>query len=296
LKLNLRRQWLQSFTPTPKRQILLAETMPCNICGSEINQNQEFCENCGTVTTAEDLLSIAMLDAIKMKDINFPKSDKLNQDFIHNEIKKAGYKLSNEDLVGAEAIYENIAVSYNVPAAWLYLGRLKLLQLENGTGTVKQALNCFTKASEKLPGAKPVYQVMYSSLSRQLIARFLNLYLETIAETKKAKSGRFWNVALVGLSVGLGNQRSKTGNNAFRGAAGVAGAAYGLNKINQHSQNLAASEDVKNFLENTISQLIAGVEVFCSDYEPAYKDFSEYIERIANSNKSLKIFREIGGE
>ncbi len=265
--------------------------MYCNICGSQINSDQEFCYNCDTVTTAEDLLSIAMLDAIKMKDIDFPKTGKPTQDLIHTEIKKAGYRISNEDISGAENIYENLAISYNVPMAWLYLGKLKLLELENGAGTVKQALDCFTKASEKLPAAKTVYQVMYVSLSRQLIARFINLYLETIAETKKAKSGRFWNAALVGLSVGLGNQRSKTGNNAFRGAAGVAGAAYGLNKIGQHSQNLQETERIKVFLENTISQLIAGVKIFCSDYEPAYKSFSEYIERIANSNKSLKMLR-----
>ena len=224
-----------------------------------------------------------------MKDIDFPKSGKPTQDLIYNEIKRAGYKLSNEDLLGAENIYENLAVSYNVPQAWMFLGKLKLLQLENGTGTVKQALDCFIKASEKLPGAKIVYQSMYASLSRQLIARFVNLYLETIAETKKAKSGRFWNAALVGLSVGLGNQRSKTGNNAFRGAAGVAGAAYGLNKIGQHSQNIAASKDIGVFLESTISQLAAGTQIFCSDYEPVYKPFAEYIEKIANSNKSLKV-------
>jgi hypothetical protein len=263
--------------------------MLCNICGSQINPNQEFCDNCETVTTAEDLLSIAMLDAIKMQDITFPKSDNPVQNLIHNEIKKAAYKLSNEDLSGAEAIYENLAISYNVPMAWIYLGKLKLLQLENGTGSVKQALNCFTKASEKLPAAKTLYQVMYLSLSRQLIAKFLNLYLEMIAETKKQKSGRFWNAALVGLSVGLGNQRSKTGNNAFRGAAGVAGAAYGLNKIGQHSQNLKEVEEEKLLIESTISQLIAGVTIFCSDCEPAYQSFSEYIERIANSNKSLKL-------
>jgi hypothetical protein len=265
--------------------------MSCNICGSQINPNQEFCDNCGTITTAENLLAVAMLSAIAMKDINFPKVDDPVQNFIHNEAKKAGYKLDNGDMSGAENIYENLAISHNVSLAWLYLGKLKLLQLESGTGSVKQALNCFAKASEKLPAAKIVYQGMYASLSRQLIAKFLNLYLETIAETKKAKSGRFWNAALVGLSVGLGNQRSKNGNNAFRGAAGVAGAAYGLNKINRHSQNLQESEAVKVFLENTISQLIAGVKIFCSDYEPAYKDFSEYIERIANSNKSLKMLR-----
>jgi len=263
--------------------------MLCNICGSQINLNQEFCDNCETITTAEDLLSTAMLDAIKMQDINFPKSDKPVEDFVHDEFKKAGYKLSNEDLSAAEAIYENLAISYNVPMAWCYLGKLKLLQLEDGTGSVKQALNCFTKASEKLPVAKNVYQVMYVALSRQLIARFLNLYSETIAETKKAKSGRFWNAALVGLSVGLGNQNTKTGNNTFRGAAGVAGAAYGLNKIGQHSQSLKETEDIKLSIENTISQLIAGVKIFCSDYEPAYKPFSEYIEKITSNNKSLKI-------
>ena len=263
--------------------------MYCNICGSQINLDQEFCYNCDTVTTAEDLLSTTLLDAIKMKDIDFRKTGKPNQDLIHTEIKKAGYKLSNEDISGAKNIYENLAVSYNVPMAWIYLGKLKLIELENGTGTVKQALNCFTKASEKLPAAKTVYQVMYVALSRQLIARFINLYLQTIAETKKAKSGRFWNAALVGLSVGLGNQRSKTGNNAFRGVAGVAGAAYGLNKINQHSQNIEASEDVKAFLGSTISQLAAGVQIFCSDYEPVYKPFAEYIEKMANSNKSLEV-------
>ncbi len=183
--------------------------MFCKICGSKLDantikklDNAEFCDNCETITTAENLLAVAMLDAIKMQDINFPKSDNPSQDFIHNEIKRAGYKLSNEDLSGAEAIYENLAISYKVPLAWVYVGKLKLLQLENGTGSVKQALNCFMKASEKLPTAKTVYQVMYLSLSRQLIARFLNLYLETIAEAKKAKSSRFWNAALVGFSVG----------------------------------------------------------------------------------------------
>jgi len=265
--------------------------MFCNICGSKINPGQEFCDNCDTITTAEDLLSTAMLDAIKMKDIDFPKSDNPTQNFINTEIKKAGYKLSNEDISGAEAIYENIAISYNVPMAWLYLGELKLLQLENGTGTVKQALNCFTKASELLPGAKTLYQVKYASLSRQTIAKFLNLYLETVASAKKEKRGRFWSAAIIGLSIGLGNQRSKTGNNVFRGAAGVAGAAHGLNKMGQHSQNLKEVESVRLFLENIIPQLIAGVKMFCSNYEPVYKSFSEYTERITNSNKSLKLFR-----
>jgi hypothetical protein len=264
--------------------------MTCNICGSQLKPNQEFCDNCDTVTTAEDLVSTAMLDAIKMQDINFQKGDKPVEDLVHNEFKKAGYKLSNEDLSGAEEIYENLAISYNVPMAWVYLGKLKLLGLENGTGSVKQALNCFTKASEKLPTAKNVLQVMYLALSRQLIARFFNLYLETAAEAKKAKSSKFWNAALVGLSVGLGNQRSQTGNNTFRGVAGVAGAAYGLNKIGQHSQSLKETEDIKLYLGNMISQLISGVRIFCSDYELAYKPFTEYIERIANNNKSLKIF------
>ncbi len=263
--------------------------MLCNICGSKINPDQEFCGNCDTVTTAEDLLSTAMLDAIKIRGIDFLKSDNPAQNLINTEVKKAGYKLSNEDISGAEAIYENIAISYNVPMAWLYLGELKLLQLEGGTGTVKQALNCFTKASELLPGAKTLYQVKYLSLSRQLIAKFLNLYSETIASAKREKSGRFWSAAIVGLSIGLGNQRSKNGNNVFRGAAGVAGAVHGLNKMGQHSQNLKDVESVKLFLENTISQLIAGVKMFCSDYEPAYKSFSEYVERIVSNNKFIKL-------
>jgi hypothetical protein len=151
--------------------------------------------------------------------------------------------------------------------------------------------DCFTKASKSLPQAKSVLQVMYSSLSRQLIARFVNLHMETITEMKKEKSGRFWNTALMGLSAGIGNQRSKTGNNAFRAAAGVAGAAYGINKMGQHSQNLKEAENVKLFIEDTISQLIAGVKIFCSDYELAYKPFSEYIERITSNNKLLKLSR-----
>ncbi len=254
--------------------------MVCKICGSELSPNQEFCANCDTVTSAEDLLSVAMLDAIKMKDINFPKENDPVKNLINTEIKKAGYKLFNEDLAGAESIYENLAISYNVPMAWVYLGKLKLLELENGTGTVKQALNCFTKASEKLPAAKIVYQAMYAALSRQLIARFVNLYLETIAETKKAKRGRLWNAALVGLSVGMGNKRSNANNNVFRGAAGVAGVMYGLKKIGQHSQNLQDTQQMRLLLENTISQLITGVKTFCSDYESVYKPFSEYIGRI----------------
>ena len=108
---------------------------------------------------------------------------------------------------------------------------------------------------------------------------------------KKEKSGKFWNTAFVGLSVGLGNQRSNTGNNAFRGAAGVAGAAYGINKMGQHSQNLKEAENIKLFIEDIISQLIAGVKIFCSDYELVYKPFSEYIERITINNKLLKLSR-----
>jgi hypothetical protein len=78
----------------------------------------------------------------------------------------------------------------------------------------------------------------------------------------------------------LGNQRSKTGNNAFRGAAGVAGAAYGLNKINQYSKSLEESEDVIEFLQDTVAQLITGVVDFCSD-STAYQSFYEYIERVS---------------
>jgi hypothetical protein len=267
--------------------------MLCKICGSELNQNKEFCDNCGTIITAENLLTSAMSDAIGMKDINFPKGESSVQDLINNEVKRAGYKIDNGDLRGAEDIYENIAISYDVPSAWWYLGKLKLLQLENGVETVKQALNCFTKASELLPGAKSLYQVTYCSISRQLIARFINFYLGAIKDAKKQKSGRFWNAAIIGLSIGLGNRHSDTGNNAFRGAAGVAGTLYGINKINQHSQSLKDIESKKLFLKNTISQLILGVKMFCSDYELIYKPFSEYIEKITSSNESLKIFKII---
>ncbi|MDO8516089.1 MAG: hypothetical protein Q7S28_02460, partial [bacterium] len=87
----------------------------------------------------------------------------------------------------------------------------------------------------------------------------------------------------------LGHRNNNKGNSAFRGAAGVAGAAYGLHKLGEHSHNLKDIENIRSILEGTIRQLIEGEKIFCSDYELGYKEFSDHLQRLSHNVKLQRI-------
>ncbi|MDO8515650.1 MAG: hypothetical protein Q7S28_00170, partial [bacterium] len=147
--------------------------MICKICGSKLGANVEFCGNCGMISTAESLLSIALNDVIALKDLPPTQNVSPVQSLVDTEFRKAAYKIENNDLIGAQDIYENLAISYNVPMAWLYIGILKLIQLDlTGRITVNQALNDFKKAAQLLPDAKLFFQLRYTVLSICLIGKF----------------------------------------------------------------------------------------------------------------------------
>jgi hypothetical protein len=214
------------------------------------------------------------------------------QSLIDTEFKRAIYKLDNGDVAGAENIFENLAFTYNVPMAWIAIGNIKLNQLETGKTSVQQALKCFVKASDLLSGEKPYYQSLYCESSLRQIEKLLNYYSDIRQKAKKAKSSKKWNLLGMALSIGLGNQNSNSGNNAFRGTAGVAGAAYSLNQLKNNSMQAKEAEKLLSILDATIKQVIDGVKYFCSDNQNVYQEFLKQIERIGSANKLLK---EISG-
>ncbi len=242
--------------------------MFCNNCGSRIDRNSKFCKNCGQ--------SLAV-------DIDGETKTPQNA-FIDTELKKVEYKIENDDLVGAENILENLAIEHGLPIAWIYIGAIKMGQLGTGKTTVQQALNCFIRASELEPSRKEEYQSTYCDLSLQQIEKFRNFYFVTKKQAKKAKSSKRWNAVLVGLSVGLGNQHSNNGNNAFRGTAGVAGAAYAINQISKKSTQYQEAGDFLLFVDKTMRQLIAGANSFCSNNQSLYKSFSESLSQILSDD------------
>ncbi len=219
-------------------------------------------------------------------DNNNRDKELVGETSIDIELKRGIYKLENEDIAGAESIFENLALTHNVPMAWIYIGGIKLGQLDSGKTSVNQALNCFLKASELLPELREKYQETYCDLSLQQIERFCNYYLETKQQRKKAKSNKIWSAVLMGLSVGYGNKRSDNNNNVFRGMTGAAGAAYSFQQMNKSSIQKTEAENRLSFLENTITQLIKGVDSFCSDNQGLYQRF---VGRINDRIKELNL-------
>jgi hypothetical protein len=153
------------------------------------------------------------------------------------------------------------------------LGGIKLHQLDSGKTKVQQAINCFNRAVELNPDSKGQYQETYSNVSLQQIEKFRNYYLETKQHEKKAKRGRFWNAALMGAAIGYGNQRTNSSNSVFRGTAGVAGAAYAIDRMNKNSMQKQEAKNLLPFYQEIIKQLVEGVRSYCSDNLTVYQEF-----------------------
>lgn len=208
--------------------------------------------------------------------------------FIDTELKKAAYKIENNDLIGAENIYENIAITYNEPMVWVAIGNLKFQQLETGETTVQQALNCFSRAVLAAPNERNFFENTYCELSILLIDKFHTFYTNVQKKIKEEKTGKFWNIVLTGAAIGFGVSRSNNTNNVFKGVAGTAGAVYGLHKVGEHSRGLKDVETAKAFLENTIKDLIRGVKNFCADNPSVYKKFTDHLDQLSSTNKSFQ--------
>ncbi len=217
--------------------------------------------------------------------------DSENQNHIAREFKKALYKLENQDFTEAERILEDLALAYDVPMAWAYIGAIKFGQLNTGGATVQQALNCFSRATGLNPSGKSEYQEAYIKLSLGQLEALKEDWYETKKHGKKAARSRLWNAAALGVAVGLGNQKTKTGNNIFRGTAGVAGAAYTLNRIQKHSQETKSAKEGLAIIEETMRQVLRGVREFCSDNILLYGPFLEKANNFGFSDKVLSVLK-----
>jgi len=242
--------------------------MYCSHCGNQFKEGSKFCNKCG--------------GSVGISQI--PKQEESKESVIDTEFKKGAYKLQNGDMAEAEKIFENLAFAHNVPMAWVYIGGIKLKQLESGKTNVQQALNCFIKASELSPESKAQNQTIYCDVSLWQIKNLCNRYLETKKQVGKAKGRAFGGLALGGLSLLLGNQSNKTTSKIL----GDAGAIYGGY---QASKNFSQSKDAKqllSFYNNTIAQLIEGVKIYCSDNNDVYQKFINGVNQFSLANNALK--------
>jgi len=242
--------------------------MYCSHCGNQLKEGSKFCNKCGGL----------------VGNSNSTEAESPKVTLVDTELKKGIYKLQNGDLVEAEKIFENLAFTHGLSIAWVYLGGIKLRQLESGKTNVQQALNCFAKATELSPESRGQYQIAYCDISLWQIKNFCNRYLETKKQASKAKSRAFGGLALGGLSLLLGNQSNKTTSKIL----GDAGAAYGGYRA---SKNFLQSKDAKQLLSfyNTgIAQLIEGVKIYCSDNAEVYQKFINGINQFSLSDNALK--------
>jgi len=208
------------------------------------------------------------------------------QKYIEQEFKKALYKLENNDFATAESIFENIALTYDNATAWAYIGAIKLGQVNTGNTTVNQALKCFHRAFVLNPSSKSEYQKSYISLSLGQLETLRDNWIETKKHGKEASHARLWNGALMGISIGLGSQKTK-GNNVFRGVAGVAGAGYAANRMAKNTMTSRSTKEALPIIEETMRQVVAGVRLFCSDNHELYQPFLEKINSFGFSQKVL---------
>ncbi len=245
--------------------------MHCVHCGNQINTEAHFCNKCGKSVTS------------------ISEHETESDEAYSKEWKKAIYKLESGDVEEAGKIFEDIAFTYDDPAAWIALGGNKFARLGSDEVTVQQALNCFTKASELNPSSRTEYQTTFRDFSLQSLEAFCQVYAAVKQEAKKAKSGRRWNLALAGLSAVLGNRpvNRNNGNPTFRAMAGVGGAAYGLHKAGQHFDEFKEAEGLLNFLEETIKELILGVHSFCLENREVYQEFLVKVNQLGLPNKSF---------
>lgn len=234
--------------------------MYCKNCGEKMADGAQFCGKCGVSVDNKD-----------------PQNQEVyKENSIDIEFKRGVYKLENGDMVGAEKIFEDLAFKHSAPMAWVYIGGIKLGQLDSGGSTVQQALNCFIKASQINPASKEMYQSIFCDISTKQIEKFYNQYLLTKKQAGKASRRSWGGLALGGLSLLFANQSQSTGNKVL-GGAGVIYGAYRSNK------NFSNSRDIKQLLPfyiTTIKQLVAGVESFCSDNKNVYQDFLNKTNRL----------------
>jgi tetratricopeptide (TPR) repeat protein len=213
------------------------------------------------------------------------------QKYIEQEFKKALYKLEDNDFATAESIFENIALTYDNATAWAYIGAIKMGQVSAGTTTVDQALKCFHRAVALDPSSKSDYQKSWIALSMGQLEALRDSWFDTYKHKKDARHAQIWNGALMGLSIGLGNQKTK-GNNVFRGVAGVAGAGYAASGIVKNTTNARSAKEALRIIEETMRQVLRGAKQFCSDDDALYKPFLEKVYNFRFANRVLSAVNE----
>ncbi len=234
--------------------------MYCKHCGEKMTNGAQFCGKCGVLV-----------------DNKGPQNQEMyKESSLDVELKRGVYKLENGDMAGAEKIFEDLAFKYNAPMAWVYIGGIKLGQLDSGESTVQQALNCFVKASQINPTSKEMYQSIFCDIATKQIEKFYNQYFLTKKQAGKASRRGWGSLALGGLSLLFANQSQTLGNKMLGGAGGI----YGAYRANKNFSNSSNAKQLLSFYITTIKQLVAGVGSFCSDSKNIYQDFLNKTNRL----------------
>lgn len=201
------------------------------------------------------------------------------------EYKRAVYKWENGNTAEAEKIFEDLAITHDLPQAWAQLGAIKFIQINSGDATVQQALNCFTRASNLDLLSKELFQETYCHASLKSIQQYCLWYLQTKKEIGASTRKMWGNVALAGISLLVGNNTKNKTLGAIAGAGGAAAGAYGANR--NRMQRMDAKQRLA-FHEGTIRNLVAGVNQFCEDNQPLRIEFSKKIAALGEQNYQLK--------
>ncbi len=206
------------------------------------------------------------------------------------EFKKGVYKFRNGEFDEAKKIFEDLAFGYNFGEAWVYLGALKIIDLESGATTVQQALGCFEKADQLSPERVNEHQALYSDFVFPMIKYFGSKYSESRSGERSAKRKTFGNLALGGLSLLLGSQAKKSNGKLL----GVAGGILGAYSADQNRQKAGEMVKLTEFYKDIIRQLVLSATSYCRNNREVYLNFQSKINELREADKILAPLLESG--
>jgi len=206
------------------------------------------------------------------------------------EFKKGVYKFTCGEFDEAKKIFEDLAFGQNFGEAWVYLGALKVLNLESGETTVQQAVECFSRADSLLPERVNQHQALYSEFTLPMIKYFCNKYEDVKSQSSSAKRKTFGSIAFSGLSLLLGSQAKKSGSKLL----GAVGGVYGAYSAQQNRQEAGDMQQLVEFYKKIIVQLVASVTMYCHENKNVYLEFQNKIKELKSLNSSLAPLLESG--
>ncbi len=187
------------------------------------------------------------------------------------EVRRALYKFQNGDVVGAESLLEEIALSCNDPDAWAYLGTVKFSRLISGQVGVEQVLDCFKRAAEINLTGREEYQRNFCELAAGYIQAIRQQDADAERKIHALNRGAFAGAILGGIALGLGGRsRKNTGR-----ALGSAGATLGGYKVAKNLSDKSSLKHARQHYANLAHALTSAVKVFCEGNPGVYKVFQE---------------------